>query len=543
MGRVQKNKISKRSNIFFAICITAMVLLIAKCAYIQLIAGPVFAEAASRQQTVSLEGADRRAFIYDRNLTPLTGINREYVYIIKKANVQRGDPEKILDIMGAEHISGSNSDYFVYSTEKYSKHYSDILVNQYGAYIFECDRRYSDNQLAAHIIGYINPYDNKGVSGIEEELNDLLSSVERKTYVYADRDGRILPGAGGIIKGTESDQDIILTIDINIQSELEEILSTAKNKCAAVIIDSGAGEILAMASTPAYNPNNVAAYMGSQNAELLNKVTQGEYPPGSIFKLAVTAAALEKGTATPDTVFHCTGSEHLGNIEIGCSTGGETGHGDITLRDAFAYSCNSAFIQLGKLVGSEDIISMAHKMGLGETPLKDIPNINTGSVTQNKDAQGAGIGNLSIGQGNMLVTPLQIARLTNMIANNGNDIELSLIKNSDEIATVSADFSKRYSKRKLISGVISEDTSEKLRQMMRLTAEYGTASIKNSSISFAGKTGSAEDGKAVHGWFTGFAPAENPKYTITVFVEEGKSGRAAAVPIFNKIAAALLSND
>ena len=175
--------------------------------------------------------------------------------------------------------------------------------------------------------------------------------------------------------------------------------------------------------------------------------------------------------------------------------------------------------------------------------MKDIPNINTGSVTQNKDAQGAGIGNLSIGQGNMLVTPLQIARLTNMIANNGNDIELSLIKNSDEIATVSADFSKRYSKRKLISGVISEDTSEKLRQMMRLTAEYGTASIKNSSISFAGKTGSAEDGKAVHGWFTGFAPAENPKYTITVFVEEGKSGRAAAVPIFNKIAAALLSND
>lgn len=543
MRRVLRNKTSKRNHIVFGLFIAAMVLLIGKCAYIQLMAGPMFAEVASRQQMVSLEGADRRAYIYDRNMTPLTGITREYVYIIKKDKVRDDAVETIFSRMKAKHISGSNNDYYVYSTGEYSKYYSDILVSQYGAYIFECDRRYSDNQTAAHIIGYINPYDNKGISGIEAELNDLLSSVERKTYVYADRDGKILPGAGSLRIGIESDRDIILTIDMKVQAALEEILNESEQNCAAVIVDSRTGEILAMASTPAYNPNNVAAYMSSQNAELLNKVTQGEYPPGSIFKLAVAAAALEQGAVTPDTMFHCTGSEQLGNIEIACSTGGETGHGEITLRDAFAYSCNSAFIQLGKLVGSEDIILMAQKMGLGESPLKDIPNIKTGLVTQNKDAQGAGIGNLSIGQGDMLVTPLQIARLTNIIANSGNDIELSLIKNSDEIAAVSADFAKGYSPRKLTGGVIGEDTAGTLRSLMRLTAEYGTAAGKNTGISFAGKTGSAEDGKVVHGWFTGFVPAEKPDYTITVFVEEGKSGRAAAVPIFHKIAAAVADRD
>ena len=520
-----------------------IVLLCAKLVYIQIVAGPAFAEAAARQQMVSLVGADRRAFIYDRNMMPLTGLNREYVYIIKKDGVPEQSVKDILEKLDAAPVSGAGKEYYVYAGSTYKKQYADLLVNRYNAYIFECDRRYSDSQTAAHIIGYINPYDNTGVSGIEEELNDLLSSAERRTYVYADRAGQILAGAGSVLRGTEAVQDIVLTIDMRMQEALEEILAQADKNCAAVIVDCGSGEILAMASTPVYNPNNVAAYIESEKAELLNKVTQGEYPPGSIFKLVVAAAALEKGVIDMDSTFYCTGSEKLGDIEIGCSTGGEDGHGEINLKDAFAYSCNSAFIQIGKRVGAEDITEMATAMGLGEVPLQDIPNSKRGHVTENKDAQGAGIGNLSIGQGTMLVTPLQVARLTSIIANSGNDIELSLIKNSDDIAAVSAEFAGSYKKRTVRSNVISEETARKLRYLMELTAQYGTASGGNAGLSFAGKTGSAEDGETVHGWFTGFTPAEEPRYTITVFAEEGKSGRASAVPIFNKIAEALTRID
>ncbi len=543
MGRCVKNKISKRGRIIFIMFTFVIALLCGRLVYIQLLAGSELAEAAERQQMIRLVGADGRAFIYDRNMTPLTGINREYVYIIKKDGKSAQGIVNLLAALKAKPVAGAGKDYYVYAGSNYDKRYADMLVSRYGAYILECDRRYSDNQAAAHVIGYINPYDNTGVSGIEEELNDLLSSAERKTYVYADREGRILSGAGSVLLGTEAAQDIVLTIDMRMQSDLEDILAQQDKNCAAVIVDCGSGEILAMASTPVYNPNNVAAYIESENGELLNKVTQGEYPPGSIFKLVVAAAALEKGVIDGNSTFYCSGSEKFGNIEIGCSTGGEEGHGEINLNDAFAYSCNSAFIQMGKRVGSEDIIKMARAMGLGEVPIRDIPNICNGHVTENKDAQGAGIGNLSIGQGSMLVTPLQVARVTNIIANSGNDIELSLIKNSDDIAAVSSAFAESYTKRTVRSNVISADTARQLRHLMKLTAQYGTAASGNSNLSFAGKTGSAEDGETVHGWFTGFTPAEEPRYTITVFVEEGKSGRASAVPIFNEIAESLYRID
>lgn len=539
MRRSVRKKIIKRGRMTFILFAVVIALLCGRLVYIQLIAGPALAETAARQQMINLVGADGRAFIYDRNMTPLTGINREYVYIIKKDGTPVQAVANILAALDATPVSGASKGYYVYAGNTYDKQYADLLVARYGAYIFECDRRYSDNQAAAHVIGYINPYDNTGVSGIEEELNDLLSSAERKTYVYADRDGRILAGAGSVLRGTEAAQDIVLTIDMRMQAALEEILAQTDKNCAAVIVDCGSGEILAMASTPVYNPNNVAAYIRSEKAELLNKVTQGEYPPGSIFKLVVAAAALETGAIDMNSTFYCTGSEKFGNIEIGCSTGGEDGHGEINLKDAFAYSCNSAFIQIGKRVGAEDIIEMAEAMGLGEAPLRDIPNIRSGHVTESKDAQGAGIGNLSIGQGSMLVTPLQVARLTNIIANSGNDIELSLIKNSDDIAAVSSAFAASYTKRTVRSNVISAETARQVRYLMKLTAQYGTAAAGNSSLSFAGKTGSAEDGETVHGWFTGFTPAQKPRYTITVFVEEGKSGRASAVPIFNEITAAL----
>ena len=554
----------KRLKVFLACFLALLIALSVRLAYIQIVGGEELKEAASKQQRISLYGVDSRGTIYDRELVPLTGSTKEYIYIVTKDNVKgrSSDFMKLMDEMGAERIGTDSVKYYVYSVPLYDKRKTEQLVLEYGAFVFEDNRRYDDNQSAAHIIGYINTYDNEGINGVEYEFNDLLSMTQKKVYVYGDAAGNILQGSKSYMKTGKvtngENVDIVLTIDIDLQQRVEEVLKETNHNAAAVVSFADTGEILAMASTPAYNPNLVGQYMGSSNSELVNKVTQGQYPPGSIFKIVVMAAALEYGITDAngvpidlDTKFYCTGAEELYGIKIGCSTGGKDGHGEINLKDAFAKSCNCAFIQLGKQVGEENIIEMAKRFGFGQLPIKDIPNVNIGNVTKKENAQGAGIGNLSIGQGDMLVTPLQIARMTNIIAMNGTDIELSLIKNNEEIAQAASRIStegqsydigkiaNKYANRSIKTGVISEETAKTIKTAMEATATYGTAANADFLYSFGGKTGSAEDTvngeETVHGWFTGYYPADNPKYSVTVFVENGKSGRASAVPIMENI--------
>ncbi len=536
----------KRGKIFLAIVFAVSAALAGRLFYIQIVGYDELCAAAAVQQQVTIVGLDRRGTIYDRNMVPFTGGSTEYVYLTHRERVDN-DFYDIMERIGAKGRGSASSDYAVYVSDTYDEETADMLAEKYSSYIIEGSKRYEEVQTAAHVIGYVNTYDNKGISGIEYELNDILSAPSGRIYAIAGRDGAFLPGMPlreETKSGDDSSlKDIVLTLDTKIQAVAEKALSESEHSGAVTIIDTKSGEILAIASTPVYNPNSVKDYIDSGDKELINKCTQGEYPPGSVFKIVVTAAALENDvkdkngrTVDRNTMFHCAGKEKLAGIEIGCSTGGKNGHGDITLEEAFAYSCNCAFIQLGKLAGSENIIDMAERLGLGSTPLADLPSVKSGNVTLPENAVGDGIGNLSIGQGEMLTTPLQIARLTNIIAMKGNDTELSLIKNIDELNRA---YGSRYKQRKVSVNVISEETAEAITRMMRQTVRYGTARGIDSEIEAAGKTGSAEtgtqEGAAVHGWFTGFFPASDPKYTITVFIENGRSGRASAVPVFKSI--------
>lgn len=542
----------KRGRIFLILVFVIALALAGRLFYIQILGFDELSAAAAVQQQVTIIGLDRRGTIYDRNMTPLTGGSTEYVYLTHKSHID-SEFYEIMDGLGARGRGSASSEYAVYASDTYDKDTADLLAEKYLTYIIEASKRYDEAQTAAHVIGYVNTYDNKGISGIEYELNDILSAPRGKIYAVADRDGAFLPGMPLREENADGESgasgNIVLTLDSKIQEIAENALSESDKNGAVVILDAKTGEILAIASTPVYNPNSVKDYIESGDNELVNKCTQGEYPPGSIFKIVVTAAALENETRDKDgrlvdknTMFHCTGKEKLSGIEIGCSTGGKDGHGDISLEQAFAYSCNCAFIQLGKLTGSENIIDMAEKLGLGEAPISDLPSVRRGNVTTLENAVGDGIGNLSIGQGEMLVTPLQVARLTNIIARRGNDVELSLIKNADEIMTSAGG---SFAQRRVDANVISKETAEEITHMMRQTVIYGTARGTGSNFEAAGKTGSAEtgtyEGAPVHGWFTGFFPASDPKYTITVFVENGRSGRASAVPIFEKIAAEIES--
>jgi len=514
------------------------------------------AEAAARQQRVRIEGADSRGIIYDRNGQPLTGVNREYVYIINKSKATDKALAMIED-MGGRRLSNYNDRYYVYTVSSYDNDATKNLQAECGAYVMEAERRYENEQTAVHLIGYVNQKDAVGVSGIELMFDEQLSQRNKNLYALADNKGNLLAGSGLYKVAADSGNDIGITttLDGQLQKQVEEIIEKSPYNGGVVVLERKSGEILAAASTPVFNPNVVKDYIDSNDNELMNKVTQGEYPPGSIFKIVVATAALEYGVndeqgnrITLSSKFTCAGAETLYGISIGCSTGGESGHGEITLKDAFAKSCNCAFIQLGQLVGGENILQMSENMGLGTSPSADIPNAKSGNLTALEDTEWAGIGNLSIGQGELLSTPLQIARLTNIIANGGIDTGVYLIRQTSEsIETIG--WQEKYPQWEIEQEkrIISQETVSKLTEMMVAVMEYGTGNNMGADIATAGKTGSAEveyaKGKVVHGWFTGFFPADDPRYTISVFMEDGRSGKTSAVPVFEEICKSIMETE
>lgn len=508
-----------------------MALLVFRLAYIQLFGGKELAQAAHAQSLISLEGSNTRGIIYDRNGAPLVADKKQYVYIIREKDFdyQTG---KLLKSIGAREVSSNNKGYFVYSSKKYDKAAGKKLSEKYGAYILEASARYSDNQTASNLIGYVNKKDSSGAAGLELMFDKELSLLNRKIYAAADVRGHILPGRGLVItsdrqKDSSVKEGVRITLDKELQEAVEDIADESGRECSVVILDVKSGGIAAMASTPGFDPNNIEEYLDGNGHELLNKATQGEYAPGSVFKIVVAAAALEDGISV-DKSFVCSGSVALEDVSIGCKTGGAAGHGEINIEDAFAQSCNSYFVQLGREIGSEKIISMAEKLGFGKKTLPGYPQESKGHIMTLEESFGSGIGNFSIGQGQTLVTPLQIAHMTGVIASEGRDRGVHILMEDE----ASGD------------RVINEDTAKQVMDMMKKVTQYGTASsmgIKDDKGNpmASVKTGTAEYGRKEegrsNGWVTGFSPCDKPEYVITVLAEDSASGTSGAGPVYKSI--------
>lgn len=523
---------------FFLVCAALLMIgLSGKLALVQLVDQDRYAEVAARQHQIVLEGIDKRGTIYDRNQKPLTGTKEEYVYLIKKGNVN----EKVRDLLGAmnaRRLSSSSDRYLLYCCADYHREESELLQKEFGAFIIKAPQRYSEDQLAVHVIGYVSGLDGVGVCGLEKDFDSWLSQRDKVLYAVADGANYIIPGLG-ICNTTGKDCGLVTTLDFDIQKRAETLLREAGVTGSIVVADVKSGEVIACASEPSFNPNEVKDYLNSSGNEFVNLASQGLYAPGSVFKMAVAAAALENGVVAEDTTFECRGYEEINGIKIKCSTGGAKGHGRITLRDAFKKSCNCAFIQLGEKVGAEAILKGAEELGLNQKTLTGISGEKVGNLPLISDAQGAGIGNLSIGQGKLLVTPLEICKMTQIIANDGRSADLKLVRGTVENGKMKS-FTGKDEKQ-----ILSRETAKMLQSFMVDTVASGTANNLK-GLSAGGKTGSAEateHGKdVVHGWFTGFLPAENPQYAVTVFVEQGRSGRTSAVPLFGKIAQELERN-
>lgn len=508
-----------------------LVMLICRLGYIQLAGGEELSEAAYSQSLIALEGGNRRGIIYDKAGAALVANKKRYVYIVKESEFDY-QAAKIMKNIGASEVSDENKGYYVYSSESYDKEAGEKLTAEYDAYILEASARYSDDQTAANLIGYVNEKDDSGAAGLELMFDEELNGLNRRIYAVADVKGNILPGRGLMIT-SDRDEDISVkdgistTLDMEMQKEIEDIAESCGKECAVVVLDARSGDIAAMASYPTFNPNNVKEHIESNGNELINKATQGEYAPGSVFKIVVAAAAIEKGIPQ-EREYDCKGYAELEGVRIGCETGGEKGHGRINMKEAFAHSCNSYFIQLGREVGYDEIYKMAKKMGFGSNLLEGYPQEHSGHMMTAAESSGAGIGNLSIGQGQMLATPIQVASMTNIIASKGVDRGIHIVMEEDE--------DERQ--------VIETKTAKEVGEMMKAVTEEGTASYlgfsdEDGNAEAAVKTGTAEYGEKengkTYGWITGYAPCDDPDYVITVFMGGDSSGASDAGPVYKAI--------
>ena len=214
---------------------TALFLLAGRLFYIQIIGYRDLSQAAGIQQQISLEGANSRGLIYDRNGTPLVGNNQEYIFIIREEQFD-GETMNALNELKAREIQNRGSGYRVFSSERYDKSIGQRLIRNSSAYILEAGRRYSKQQTAAHLLGYVNPQDQSGASGLELMCDEELSLLNKKISASADVRGNLLQGRGLVVSSAREDDSyvkkgIVTTLDAGLQGKIEEILKiNSKNK-------------------------------------------------------------------------------------------------------------------------------------------------------------------------------------------------------------------------------------------------------------------------------------------------------------------------
>ncbi len=412
-------------------------------------------------------------------------------------------------------------------------------------------RSYPGGKLAAHVLGYLNNIDHwrlskleeygyterdtVGYSGLEEKYDYYLRPLEGGVSVEVDHRGRVVRVLG--FKPPENGRDIQVTLDAGIQRIVEEAL--AGRKGAVVVLDPQSGEILAMASSPAFAPESFIAedkealrsLLQDKDGVFVNRSISGVYAPGSVFKPVTAAAALETGKADYSTVIECKGSLKLGKEEFNCSSV----HGPQDLEHAIAHSCNIYFYNIGILVGGQIMHDYALKFGYGRPCGVELPYEAAGLVPEplwkriyklKRWFEGDSV-NLSIGQGDLLVTPLQVARMMAVFANGGELVNPYIVKNIGGVDPRSGRH-RRPARAPLSSGHLAY-----LRESLRMVVEEnsGTAHVLSSlPVSVAGKTGTAQaPGGRCHAWFCGFFPYDNPRYVICSFLENGGSGYQASL--------------
>ncbi|MFA5129619.1 MAG: penicillin-binding protein 2 [Patescibacteria group bacterium] len=433
--------------------------------------------------------------------------------------------------------------------------------------IYDAKRHYpfgSDISSLSHVLGYVGPispdqYETKksngylrndsiGKSGVEASYESALRGQAGESKTEVDAVGR--PSALVVKTKPIDGSDVTLTIDLDIQHIAETALNEWIQKAhtsrgSAIVMDAQTGALLAAVSLPSFDDNIFAgrvsstaykALLADPNNPLFPRAWSGQFPSGSVIKPLIASAALQEGVITPNTTVLSTGGIQVGPWFFPDWKAG--GHGSVNVRSALAWSVNTFFYYVGggfqnfQGLGVDRLSAWMKKFDLGTTTGIDVPGEADGHVpTQEwkQDVKGERwyIGdtyNLSIGQGDLLVTPMQIARMTATVANGGIMVIPHFMDGPSNANPPKVD--------------VDPANFEVVRAGMRDCVVYGSCrALSTLSIPISGKTGTAQwrSDKPNHAWFTSFAPADHPQIVVTVMIEEGVEGSSVAVPVAKEI--------
>lgn len=413
--------------------------------------------------------------------------------------------------------------------------------------VYEFQRQYAEGPLYAHVTGYYSVF--FGATGLEQAASDLLAGTADQLFYRRISD--LLTGAqprGAVVE---------TTIAPDVQRAATDALGNQRG--AVVALDPTTGEILALVSSPDFDPNVLASQDREQAVQareallddparpLENRAVSGRlYPPGSVFKLVTAAAALESGQFDENSVVPGPAELDLPQTTVNLPNSGGRACGandQVSLTDAMRISCNTAFGAIGLQLGADAVREQAEAFGFGQDlriPLRVTPSGVPQDMNAPQTAQAA------IGQYDVRVTPLQIAMVSAGIANRGVVMEPTLVRavRSQDLETI------EESRPTELSRAVSEDTAAALTRMMTTVVADGTGrAAQLPGVAVAGKTGTAQhaEGRPPHAWFTAFAPADNPRVAVAVVVEDGgdagdqASGGRTAAPIARAVIEAVLA--
>jgi penicillin-binding protein 2 len=413
-------------------------------------------------------------------------------------------------------------------------------------------RVYPQGKIAGQIVGYCgrtgrNPdgiIDNhetiwpetEGREGIEQTFNAVLTGKHGEYKMTFDKDGRrtsekiALPPVPG--------HTVVTTLDLRLQELAEKALEAKAKRGAIVIMDPNNGDILALASWPDYNPNvfvpsisagNFKALQDDPGIPLLPRAFRSSYPPGSTFKVAVGIAALESGSVTSSEQYQCVPSIQIGNVVF--HNWKKTDRGFLNFVQALTESCDTWFYQVGIKTGADPIIDWAQKLGFGAKtgiPIRGevegrVPNDSYMRATHGRKLLNGDIANLSIGQGDTQVTPLQMAQAMSIVANGGTFYQTRLVQ---QVQSIDGGIVTAYNVREKRTLNFSSETVAQLREGLinAVNGPAGTAHAASlDNVTVAGKTGTAQWGpknkERTAAWFAGYLPAQKPQYAFAALYE------------------------
>lgn len=574
-AKVNQITIKNRKRLLgaFAFILFIMSVLCFRCGWWQIVKGEELADTAAAQQTRDSLVEAKRGVIYDRNKMELAVSGTAYSVWVRPADLKTADSANKKEDLTSEVISGLSgilemdddevresvtADQNLIKIESgLSKETADRIreLELTAVELSEDSKRfYPLGSFASHLIGSVSD-DNTGLAGIEAYYNRYLTGVSGRRIQNTDVSGNGLSYGFEEYYAAEDGLGVVLTIDEVVQNYVEKAIVSCQKKTQAdrvmcLVMDTETAEILAMAVTPEYDPNNpreapteaeqkkLDSMSDKKKVEYWNKMwrnplLQDTYEPGSTFKLMTTSIALEEGLTSPSETFYDNGSIDVSGETLKCWS--DVPHGKQTLEEAVGNSCNPVFVTLGLRIGKERFYNYMELFGYDSITGIDYPSEAT-AILQNEDTAGpVDLATMAYGQG-IAVTPIQLATAVSAIGNGGVMMKPHLVK---ELVDSDGKTVRTFEPEE-VRQIISKQTSDEVCDIMEyVVSEGGVETAYVEGYRVGGKTGTANKPKAggysedTYSSFIGMAPMNDPKVTVLVIVDSPvgiKYGSQTAAP-------------